>query len=131
MAPTLFVVDDDPKIGGFVRLFAESAGFSARVFTNVGDLKQQCSDGYPDILVLDIVMPEQDGFDLIQWLVDQKCQSPLVLISGRDPIYLDTAHKLGLAKGLSIAAAIRKESMREMLPGVLKQLAKDFADAAS
>ncbi len=38
-----FIVDDDPKIGGFVRLFAESAGFSARVCTNVSDLKQQFS----------------------------------------------------------------------------------------
>ena len=131
MTPTLFVVDDEPEIGPLVKLFAENEGFSARAFSTVDYLKKEWSAGPPDVLVLDIVMPDQDGIDLINWLVYRNWQSSLVLMSGRDRLYLDMARKLAVAAGLSVAAAIPKINLRETLPSVLKQLAEVSAGAVT
>jgi two-component system phosphate regulon response regulator OmpR len=84
-AAHLLVVDDDDRIRGLLKQFLARAGFrvttaadavSARKFMDVFDV---------DLLVLDVMMPGETGFELTQWVRAQSGRR------GRTPVLLLTA----------------------------------------
>jgi CheY-like chemotaxis protein len=109
MAPSrLFVVDDNPEIGELIQDIALPLDMESVVITNSTDFKSLWLENKPDLLVLDMVMPDMDGFDLIQWLAKSTCDVPIILISGREEMYAKAASKLGKTKGLKIPHVLCK-----------------------
>ena len=53
----------------------------------------------PDVIVLDIVMPEQDGIETIKWLVDRGCRARILIISGYCPTFAFAAKLIGEVQG--------------------------------
>ena len=106
--PRLFVVDDNPEIGELIQDIALPLDLEPVIITNSTEFKSQWLANKPDILVLDMVMPNMDGFDLIQWLAQTKCRVPIILISGREELYAKAASKLGRTKGLTILHVLSK-----------------------
>jgi CheY-like chemotaxis protein len=104
----LFVVDDNPEIGELIQEIARPIGLESVVITDSNAFKSRWLADEPDILVLDMVMPDMDGFDLIQWLAQTKCRVPIILISGREELYAKAASKLGRTKGLTILHVLSK-----------------------
>ena len=62
----------------------------------------------PDMIVIDMVMPELDGFDLVNWLVDQKTEAKLLIITGHNPLYAQAAQMQSTAKGVRQGKAFTK-----------------------
>jgi FixJ family two-component response regulator len=55
-----------------------------------------------------MVMPELDGFDLVNWLVDQKTEAKLLIITGHNPLYAKAAQMQSAAKGVRQVKAFTK-----------------------
>ena len=65
----LFVdVDDEPDLTSLFKQVLESAGFSVTVFNNSADALKVFRPRYYDLVMLDIIMPKVDGFDLYKEL---------------------------------------------------------------
>ena len=107
-SPTLVVVDDESAMAGFVAEVAEVVGFEVSALTSVQDLRKILSERNPDVMVIDIFMPDTDGFELIGELAEQKCSSGIILISGYGKTLLDGAGKIAKARGLNLLAVISK-----------------------
>jgi len=82
----ILVVEDDKKLGGFVRKGLEARGFVVD-FTDNGD------DGYTlattrpyDALVLDIMLPGRDGLSILRNLRDQHSTVPVILLTARSAL---------------------------------------------
>ena len=88
---TLIVVDDNEEMGQFVGDAAELAGFDVETLTAAKELIKRTSDAQPDVIVLDIVMPDMDGIELIGELARRKVASKIVVMSGYNNDYLDNA----------------------------------------
>jgi len=126
--PRLFVVDDNPEIGELIQEIARPIGLESVIITDSNEFKSQWLENEPDILVLDMVMPDMDGFDLIQWLAQTKCNVPIILISGREELYAKAASKLGRTKGLTILHILSKPfSVVEMETALNEALAISLA----
>lgn len=107
--PYVIVVDDDPDIAGFVEVVAGHVGFEVRKVGTGAELQEIWADRAPDLLVLDLVMPELDGFDLLRWLATQDRRVPVIVISGYDRgSYLGAAERLAEFKQVEIVAALPK-----------------------
>lgn len=117
----LLVVDDEPEFGEFVRKVAVDLGYEVQVTTN-GRAFQRAYDAFqPTTVVLDMVMPELDGNELVLWLMQQQYSSDLIIITGYSPDYAKDAKRLAEFKGLrsvtTLTKPIRLAKLRAVLGG--------------
>ncbi|MBL8805721.1 MAG: response regulator [Rhodospirillales bacterium] len=96
----LVVCDDEPDFRGYIRKVAESMGYEVREVADPSRCVADVADFRPDILVLDIVMPDIDGIEIVQKLDKAAFPGRVILASGYDPHYATSAATLGNLRGL-------------------------------
>jgi diguanylate cyclase (GGDEF)-like protein len=64
----ILVVDDDPDIARFVEVNLRSAGFDVSVATDGEEALRRAEEIRPDLVLLDVMMPRVDGFEVAQRL---------------------------------------------------------------
>lgn len=85
---TILCVDDDPFFGELYRAALEPRGYRVLLAQDPGEGYTKCTKHKPDLILLDVMMPEKDGFrdgfDLLERLRKSgPCQkTPIVMISG-------------------------------------------------
>lgn len=102
-ARRLLAIDDEPSIQEIIRSTAAGLDFDTRVTGRADAFKQEYETFEPTVIMLDIVMPETDGIELIKWLVERGTTSKVIVASGYNALYAKMAAKLGSASGLSVA----------------------------
>ena len=125
MAQRILVVDDDADVRDMVCRTLSASGYEAIPAAGgrqaVEHLERACAEDAPDLVITDVVMPEVDGFELLQKL-RRMCPGLRTLImsgGGRlEPeVYLDMARRLGAR------SILRKPFTRaEMLDAVAQAL---------
>jgi len=98
----LLIVDDQPALGEIVRRTAEGLDYTVMVTTHAEDFMAEYESFDPTTIVLDIVMPDIDGIELVGWLVERNCSARILVASGYNKRYAKMAETLGAAKGLEI-----------------------------
>jgi diguanylate cyclase (GGDEF)-like protein len=68
MAETILVVDDDPDIARFVEVNLRSAGYDVSVAGDGAEALERAGEIRPDLVLLDVMMPRIDGFEVAQRL---------------------------------------------------------------
>ena len=104
----VLVIDDEADFAAFVRRVVHKLDFEVEVTSNPREFKEIYRRFDPTTTVLDIVMPDTDGIELIQWLAWMRCKARLVIVSGFDPNYVEVAQKLGSAAGLASIVKLKK-----------------------
>ena len=82
-APRLLVVDDDPNIRELLTQELTEAGYVVRVATNGREALAEVRRERPDLVVLDVMMPEMNGFDVAAVLKNDPLTMdiPIVILS--------------------------------------------------
>ena len=115
----LLVVDDEPEFCELVRKVAADMGYEVQVATNGHTFQAAYLSLQPTLIVMDMVMPEMDGNELVLWLVEQRYAADLVIITGYNPDYAKDARLLAEFKGLrsvtTLTKPIRIARLREVL----------------
>lgn len=104
----LLVVDDEIDFAEFVRDLVGRHGFQVETAHNGAIAKQRFHIFLPDTILLDIVMPQTDGIEFIEWLGDMGANIRLVVVTGFDPHYASLAERLATARGLASVAVLTK-----------------------
>ena len=68
MPETILVVDDDPDIARFVEVNLRSAGYDVAVAGDGEEALERAAELHPDLVLLDVMMPRLDGFEVAQRL---------------------------------------------------------------
>ncbi|MEE8333277.1 MAG: response regulator [Alphaproteobacteria bacterium] len=108
MPRKLLVIDDEPDIAHFIGQVAEGLGYECRTTTDPDEFRRSFAEFKPDVVILDVVMPEVDGIELIKHLADNSCSSRILVISGYAERYLNNTKSLGEAFGLPSITAMSK-----------------------
>lgn len=115
----LLIVDDEPEFGELVRKVAVSLGYEARVTASGRAFQDAYHEMNPTMIVMDMVMPEMDGNELVVWLMEQGYSAGLIIITGYSPDYAKDAQLLAEFKGLrsviTLAKPIRIAQLRKAL----------------
>jgi two-component system OmpR family response regulator len=124
----ILVVDDDGHIRQVVRFALEQAGFQVVEAGDAAQAWSQFSRSSPDLVVLDILMPEGDGLDVCR-RIRAKSDIPIIFLSSKDT-------ELDRVLGLELGAddyLIKPFSPRELLArvkAVLRRRHEKTEDAA-
>ena len=118
-AKRLLVIDDERDIGEFIRTVADEMGYEVKVTSSPDEFQAAYRSFNPTHIMLDIVMPDIDGIELLRYLAANGCQARVLVMSGYSEKYLDSAQKLSDAYGLRnidrLTKPIRLAKLREVL----------------
>jgi DNA-binding response OmpR family regulator len=82
MKPRVLLVDDSPTARLVLRQALSRRGFEVVAVGAVAQLEEALSRAKPDLLLVDVHMPEMFGNDLVPWLREQKrVDKPILLCS--------------------------------------------------
>jgi DNA-binding NtrC family response regulator len=117
----LLAIDDHADSAELIARIATKIGYDARAVSGPDQLRENLSNWQPDILTLDLCMPEEDGLGVFSLLEHMRYTGSIVIISGHDEWLRTSASRLASALGLQIAGNLAK-------PIDLKQLRTLLAD---
>jgi CheY-like chemotaxis protein len=101
------IVDDTLTDRCVLRWYAESCGCLASEARSLREMMAIMQEWPPDVLVLDIIMLDSDGIEIMRHLRAMKCELPLLLVSGWHGL-LRPVYNLGAAYGLNVIDVIAK-----------------------
>jgi diguanylate cyclase (GGDEF)-like protein len=98
MPETILVVDDDPDIARFVEVNLRSAGYDVSVASDGEQALEKAAALRPDLVLLDVMMPRIDGFEVAQRLRrnPQTASTSIIMLTAKA---LSTDKVLGLTAG--------------------------------
>ncbi|MGR3624606.1 response regulator transcription factor [Pseudophaeobacter sp.] len=79
----ILLVDDDPRLRELVRIALERAGWQVITAADGQEALLHASRDAPDLIVLDIGLPELDGFEVCR-RIRQRSQVPILFLTARD-----------------------------------------------
>jgi two-component system KDP operon response regulator KdpE len=80
---TILVVDDEPRMIQFIRMNLELEGYRVIQASNGLRALKQTRDELPDLVVLDVMMPELDGFETLR-LLRETSTAPVIMLTVKD-----------------------------------------------
>jgi len=108
-SPHILVVDDEPDIRALVQEILEDEDYAVAAAENGDAARHALRDRRPDLILLDIWMPDLDGISLLkEWAKDEGLPCPVIMMSGHGTVETAVeATRLGaydfLEKPLSMA----------------------------
>jgi len=78
----ILVVEDEPIVRNFIHHLLTHFDFSVLMCENGSRAKDLLADEAVDILITDLLMPELDGFELIEWVREKQAIPWIIVISG-------------------------------------------------
>jgi EAL domain-containing protein (putative c-di-GMP-specific phosphodiesterase class I)/CheY-like chemotaxis protein len=115
----VLVIDDDSDVGEIVSATAQAMELPCDTTTEPMTFFKLFT---PDtsLILLDLMMPEMDGIEVLRLLGDRHCKASIVLMSGIDKRVIETARKLAQTLGLSVVGHLQKPFRVTDLEAVLK-----------
>jgi two-component system chemotaxis response regulator CheY len=104
----LLAVDDDADSAELVGRVAAKCGYDVRVTSAPKALRHVLTEWRPDVLTLDVCMPDVDALELLPMLGEVQFSGCLIIISGYDSLVRRSASKLASAHGIQVAGDMRK-----------------------
>ena len=123
--PRVLIVDDDPAIRDVVRFALARAGFDTDEAASGHQALERFAAGAPDLVVLDVMLPELDGLEICRQ-IRQRGATPILFLSARDE---EVDRVVGLELG-GDDYLVKPFSPRELVARVKAVLRRGAAPAA-
>ena len=85
-ARLVLVLDDEPGICQVVSAVLSRAGFEVDCWSDPLSFAEACIEKAPACILLDVVLPEVSGLDILDELCSMDCRAPILMISGKSDI---------------------------------------------
>jgi DNA-binding response OmpR family regulator len=121
---TVLIVDDEPRIRDFVRMNLELERYRVIEACNGIEALEHLRENLPDLVVMDVMMPEMDGFETLRHMREVS-NVPVIMLTVRQNDH-DKIHGLDLGADDYIAKPFNP---RELLSRIRALLRRSFMDA--
>ncbi|APT89527.1 alkaline phosphatase [Corynebacterium frankenforstense DSM 45800] len=82
----VLVVDDEPNIVELLTVGLKFQGFDVRSAGNGNEALEVARDFHPDAFILDVMMPDMDGFELLPKLREAGMEGPVLFLTAKDAV---------------------------------------------
>jgi len=125
----VLILDDEPAIGRCIALLAKHLEVDSISVSRPNDFFGEVERWKPTHIIVDLVMPDVDGVEVLQQLAQRGCDSRIAISSGLGSRVLNAARQSATEHGLDMAGVLPKpltvSALRDFLFG-----SKDLLDSA-
>src|SRR3970282_160536 len=82
----ILVVEDEKKVAGFIKKGLEEESYAIDVVYDGVEGEYMASTNDYDVIVLDIMLPKKNGFDVVKDLRTKNIKTPVLLLTARDSV---------------------------------------------
>ena len=121
---SILLLDDEPFMSKMMSRLLANLGFNQVACCESGQAALDWLDRTkeaPDLILLDLNMPEMDGLEFVRHLVERHYSGRIILVSGEDARMLQAAEKLVRAHKISVLGHLRKPVKPESLAALMAQ----------
>jgi two-component system, OmpR family, alkaline phosphatase synthesis response regulator PhoP len=120
MTQSILVADDEPSILLSLQFLLQKAGYEVRLAHNGEEVLQAVKQSTPDLLLLDAMMPQRDGYDVCQTIrADPRWTAlPIIMLTAKSR---DVERQKGMALGATDYVT-KPFSTRDLVATVRKHL---------
>ena len=122
MTKKLLVIDDQTGITKVVELIAKQLGLNARSLNDSSQATEVFIAFKPDVVMLDMIMPEKDGIDVLNEILLTGIPVKVILTSGFSDSYLRLAEGVAKFHANEQISILRKPFRRDELVTLLHHL---------
>ncbi len=126
--PQVLVVDDEPNIRELVQVALRFHGCAVTIATGGTDALRKAESVRPDLIVLDVVMPDLDGFEVCRRLRAAGNEVPVIFLTARDTSS-DTVTGLALGGDDYVTKPFSVEALVARVRAVLRRASRAAAGA--
>jgi len=96
--PGVLVVDDEEKVARFISIVLKQIGYAPVACQSVGEARKQIEAHRWSLVITDIVMPRESGFDLMRWVARHHPHLPVIAMTAHSTAAIENQlPKLGFA----------------------------------
>lgn len=128
-ARRLLVLDDDAAVRDTIALMAKRLGAEVRACSTLTEFEDLLATFAPDLLLIDLMMPEVDGIDVIARL-GPHCQAAIYVMTGADKRTFEASRGVLQAARAEIAGFLHKPFSARELRQVLERASIALPDAS-
>lgn len=115
----ILIVDDEPDAVAAIERAGIDLLCEVTTLEHTSAFERVVSEWEPDIVVLDVGIPDRDGYKLQSVLAELKYPGAVVMISGMPQQDLDAAARVGRMRGVNVIGAVRKPIAHEDIHAML------------
>lgn len=104
----LLAIDNEVKYLEFIQFVAEDLNFDVQTLSYSSEFSAVYQDFDPDVLLIDIMMPECDGIEIARWLSGCDTSKKIILMSGLRSDFSQFSRALTDPDGLHTIHSFRK-----------------------
>ena len=120
----ILVIDDQPNVRAFLDILLRQQGYDVVLAENGWKGLQLYRQDHPDVILLDLNMPELDGVTVLRQIRSVDLTQPVIVLTGEiDP---ETERQV---RALGVSEFILKGSSLHLLAGTVKRLITTSASA--
>ena len=123
----ILVVDDETNLRGLIRKYAVFEGYQVSEATNGMEAVQLCRDGRFDLIVMDVMMPELDGFSALRE-IRKASDVPVIMLTARGEEY-DRLRGFELGVDDYVVKPFSPRELMMRVAAILKRVSGTAADA--
>ena len=120
--PLVLVVDDRKDVATTLAALCRSVGFRAEAASEGAPMRVLLERYHPDCLIVDIMMPDEDGYEALKEIAAFDPGIAVLLVTGYGDTWLRMGVTLGRAQGLQLVQAaskpVRADDIRSFLAAV-------------
>lgn len=96
--PSVLVVDDEEKLGRFICMLLKRSGYKPFACRSAAEARNLLTNNHWSMVLTDIVMPKENGFELVQWIGKNHPALPVIVMTAHSTDAVENqATKLGVA----------------------------------
>lgn len=126
--PKVLVVDDEPNIRELVQVALKFHGCAVATASTGRDALRRAENDRPDLIVLDVMLPDIDGFEVCRRLRAGGDEVPVIFLTAKDTTS-DTVTGLAIGGDDYIAKPFSVEALVARVRAVLRRARRNRADA--
>ncbi len=125
----ILVVEDEPSIAEVVSLYMKRAGYQVQIAVDGKQAMTIFERQTPDVVILDLMLPEVDGLSLTRWLRDRS-DVPIIMVTARRE-EIDRIAGLEMGADDYVVKPFSPQELVSRVRAVLRRLGREQAEAGS